>query len=430
MKESQAHVVILGGGFAGLSAARQFEGQPVRVTLVDRQNHHLFQPLLYQVATAGLAAPDIAQPLRHIFSKQQNVTTLMDEVVSIDPLIKKVILKRSSLDYDYLIIALGASTSYFGNNDWAQYAQGLKTLDEATQLRRRLLLCFEEAEMNQGISDSDQNLSFIVIGGGPTGVETAGALAELARRVLADDFRRIDPSSAHIHLVEAGPRLLPMFSEKQSEYTRLRLEKMGVTVHLNSLVSELGPKHVIAGDSRIEASIILWAAGMEGNPVAHTFPEVPLDRSGRIQVESDLSLPKNSRIFVAGDLVSLIDPKGVRVPGVAPAASQMGRHAARQILAYLKGRQTKPFVYIDKGNMATIGRSSAVASIAGWHSCGWIAWTMWLSIHLLFLIGLRNRLSVFMHWVWSYVTWQRGARIITGTNVLVEPSSSQIEDKE
>ncbi len=424
MKTSSKHVVILGGGFAGLSAARKLDHDAIQVTLVDKQNHHLFQPLLYQVATAGLAAPDIAQPLRHIFSKQQNVTTLMDEVVSIDPSSKQVILRKSSLNYDYLIIALGARTGYFGNDHWAQNAQGLKTLDEATQLRRRLLLCFEEAETTQDRANWNRLLSFVIIGGGPTGVEMAGALAELARRVLADDFRKIDPSSAHVHLVEAGPRLLPMFSERQSEYTRLRLEKMGVTVHLNAPVSDLNPKEVMVGNLRIEASIILWAAGVEGNPVVRALPEVPFDRGGRIQVKPDLSLPGSPNVFVAGDLVSLTDPKGVRVPGVAPAATQMGRHAAHQIFTDIKGKKTKPFVYINKGNMATIGRSSAVASIAGWHSCGWSAWVMWLSIHLFFLIGLRNRVMVLVHWIWSYITWQRGARIITGTENLARPSES------
>jgi NADH dehydrogenase len=406
--------VILGGGFGGLAACRALARAPVRITLVDRQNHHLFQPLLYQVATAGLAAPDIAQPLRHILSRQRNATTLMGEIQRIDLATRRVELAGTSLNYDKLIIALGARTGYFGHTDWARHAPGLKSLDEATSLRRQLLLAFEQAEAARDTAEWVRLLSFVVVGGGPTGVETAGALAELARRVLADDFRRIDPSRAHIHLVEAGPRLLPMFSPAQSDYTRRRLEHMGVTVHLNAPVQDVGPGHVQAGDLRIESSIILWAAGVEGSPVAQTLDDIPRDRAGRVEVQPDLSLPGHEDVLVVGDLAALTDPRGVKVPGVAPAATQMGRHAARQIRADLGGQARQPFVYRDKGSMATIGRSAAVAAFGPLRWRGWPAWLMWLSVHLFFLIGLRNRIIVFLHWAWAYCTWHRGARIITG----------------
>jgi len=414
---SPKHVVILGGGFAGLNAARKLRKANVRITLIDRQNHHLFQPLLYQVATAGLAAPDIAQPLRHILARQRNVTTLMDEVHSIDLEKRQVTLGHSTLAYDYLVIALGARTGYFGRRDeWERYAPGLKTLDEATQLRRRMLHAFEQAENARDTAERARLLSFVIVGGGPTGVETAGALVELARRVLTHDFRRIDPSKAHVHLVEASPRLLLMFSPEQSEYTRRKLESMGVTVHVNAPVSEIGPNHVQAGDLRIEASVILWAAGVEASPVTKTLAGVPLDRGGRVQVAPDLSLPEHPEVFAVGDLASVVDTRDVRVPGVAPAATQTGRHAAAQILADLKGKARVPFTYLDKGSIATIGRSAAVAAVAKTRFNGWPAWAMWMSVHLFFLIGLRNRVIIFLHWAWAYMTWQRGARIITGAS--------------
>jgi len=427
MSAPQKHVVILGGGFAGLNAAQKLRHPSIRVTLVDRQNHHLFQPLLYQVATAGLAAPDIAQPLRHILARQRNVTTLMDEVQSIDLDKRQVTLGQSTLSYDYLIVALGARTGYFGRRDeWERYAPGLKTLDEATQLRRRMLQAFEQAENTRNTAEWGRLLSFVVIGGGPTGVETAGALVELARRVLTHDFRRIDPSKAHVHLVEAAPRLLLPFSPEQSEYTRRKLEAMGVKVHLGAPVTEVGPNHVQAGDLRIEASVILWAAGVEASPVTQTLAGVPLDRAGRVQVAPDLSLPKHPEVFAVGDLAAVVDTKNVRVPGVAPAAAQTGKHAAKQILAEIKGKARQPFTYLDKGSIATIGRSAAVAAVAKMRFNGWPAWAMWMSVHLFFLIGMRNRLIIFLHWAWAYLTWQRGARIITGTNAVPSDSTATV----
>jgi NADH dehydrogenase len=417
MTDAPKHVVVLGGGFAGLAVCSKLHDPRVRVTLVDRQNHHLFQPLLYQVATAGLAAPDIAQPLRHILSDQRNVTTLMAEVTGIDAAAKRVQLGEQFLSYDYLVVALGARTGYFGHREWEAFAPGLKTLDEATALRRRMLLAFERAETAKDTAERARLLSFVVVGGGPTGVETAGALAELAQRALAGDFRHIDPSRANVHLVEAGPRLLPMFSPEQSDYTKRKLERMGVTVHVSAPVTAVGEGFVQAGDLRIEASVILWAAGVEGSPVVRTLQGATFDRGGRVQVAPDLSVPGLPEVFVAGDLVALTDPKGVRVPGVAPAAMQMGRHVARQILGDLNGKQRVPFTYRDKGSMATIGRSTAVAQVGKLRWNGWFAWAAWLTVHLFFLVGLRNRILVFLQWTWAYFTWQRGARIITGLNL-------------
>lgn len=411
--EKRPRVVILGGGFGGLSAAKKLAKASVHITLVDKENHHLFQPLLYQVATAGLSAADIAEPIRHIFAKQRNLTTLMDEVVAIDLSSRKVALKNSELEYDYLIVALGASTGYFGNNHWAQHAPGLKTLDEATELRRRILLAFEQAETAKTDEQAETHMKFVVIGGGPTGVELAGAVAELARCVLSDEYRRIDAAKADIRLIEAGPRLMPAFKEKQSEYTRQRLEKMGVTVHLNTPVSEISADKVVAGDQTFEVGTILWAAGVEGNVVARSMESLELDRAGRVKTNADLTVSDHDNVFVVGDLAHLEDAKGKRVPGVAPAAMQMGTHAAKQILSDLNGRKRKPFTYLDKGNMATIGRSSAIVEIRNLAIRGYPAWLAWLGVHLLFLIGLSNRISVFIQWVWSYITWHRGARIIT-----------------
>jgi len=411
--DDKSHVVILGGGFGGMSAAKKLAKAPVRITLVDKENHHLFQPLLYQVATAGLSAADIAEPLRHIFASQRNLTTLMDEVAAIDISSQKVELKNSMLNYDYLIVALGASTGYFVNNHWAKYAPGLKTLDEATELRRRILLAFEEAETEKTKEAAEKHMKFVVVGGGPTKVELAGAIAELARYVLANEFRKIDAAKADIRLIEAGPRLMPAFKEKQSDYTLRRLEKMGVKVHLNMPVSEITEDKVVAGDQAFEVGTVLWAAGVEGNTVARTIKSLELDRAGRVRINVNLTVPNHKNVFVVGDLAHLEDSKGIRVPGVAPAAMQMGTHAAKQILSDLKGRNRKPFTYFDKGNMATIGRSSAVVEVHNLSIRGYPVWLAWLGVHLIFLIGLRNRISVFIQWVWSYIAWHRGARIIT-----------------
>lgn len=407
------HVLILGGGFAGLAAGKALKGRDVRVTLIDRENHHLFQPLLYQVATAGLSAPDIAQPLRHIFASQSNVTTLMDEVLEVDLVAKEVELSSSKISYDYLIFALGVTTGYFGNDLWARHAPGLKTLDEAMELRRRVLTAFERAECAEIEEEVDFWLTFVVVGGGPTGVELAGAIAELAQFVMASEFRRIDTTKATVHLIEAAPRLLATFAEPLSEYSRQRLERMSVTVHLNAAVSDVSSESVTAAGVKIPAGTVLWAAGVEGNPVARKLGNAPLDRAGRVLVDADLTMPGYENVFVVGDLARLEDFKGKLVPGVAPAASQMGRHAARQIMNDLDDTQREPFVYLDKGNMATIGRSSAVAQFGKFAIKGYPAWAAWLGVHLVFLMGMRNRITVFLHWAWSYIAWHRGARIIT-----------------
>ena len=382
------------------------------MTLVDRWNHHLFQPLLYQVATGGLAMTDIAQPLRSILSHHKNVTTLMGEVSRIDLETREVHVKEHVLGYDFLVIAAGVKTGYFGHDDWAAYTLGLKSLDDAMVIRKKVLLSFEQAESSEDPQETARLMTMIIVGGGPTGVEMAGSLAELAKMVLKDDFRRIDPSLTKVHLIEGGPKLLPTFPGGLPDYTRERLEKLGVTVHLNSHVKEVGAGYVITGDQRIESDIIIWAAGVEASGLTRTLAGVPLDRAGRIQVQPDLSLPGHPEVFAAGDLVALTDAKGVRVPGVSPAAIQMGHFITNAIVNEGMNLPRKPFTYFDKGSMATIGRSAAVASFAGVHLRGMLAWLMWLFVHLLFLMGMRNRLSVFLHWVWSYVTWQRGARII------------------
>jgi NADH:ubiquinone reductase (H+-translocating) len=408
----QQHVLILGGGFAGLACAKALNDERFRITLVDRWNHHLFQPLLYQVATAGLTMSEIAQPLRSILAAHKNVTTLMDDVTRIDLDAKQVHLQEHVLSYDYLVIGLGAKTGYFGHAEWAEHTIGLKSLNDAMSIRKEVLLAFERAESADNPAETAKQLTMVVVGGGPTGVEMAGSLAELSQVVLKEDFRRIDPSLARVHLVEAGPKLLPSFPVELSEYTRLRLEKMGVTVHLNSPVREVGDGYVVTGAGRLESKIIVWAAGVEASEVTRTLMGIPLDRSGRIEVQPDLSLPGYPEVFAAGDLVALTDPNGVRVPGVSPAAIQMGQFIAKLIPSEGMAIPRSAFVYWDKGSMATIGRKAAVVSLSGVQVRGFLAWLMWLFVHLLFLMGMRNRASVFLHWVWSYFTWQRGARII------------------
>lgn len=413
-------IVVLGGGFAGLAFCRTLgDDDRYAITLIDRQNHHLFQPLLYQVATAGLSAPEIAQPIRALLRGQRNVTVLMEEATGVDPDAKRVRLRGQTLEYDYLLIALGARTGYFGKNEWARHAPGLKTLDDATRVRSEVLRAFERAEACSDPAERERLLTIVVAGGGPTGVEMAGALAELAKRVLAKDFRRIQPEHTRVVLIEAGERLLTAFPEDLSEYARERLEKMGVQVRLGAPVLNIGPSLVTLPDGDIHAENIIWAAGVEAEPLARSLG-VPVDRGGRLQVLPDLSLPGHPEVFAAGDIVALTDKNGVRVPGVAPAATQMGRHAAKVIAAELRhrekftgGQQRAAFAYFNKGNMATIGRSGAVAEVAGVKFRGLVAWFMWLFIHLLFLVGLRNRIAVFTQWVYAYVTWRRGARVIT-----------------
>jgi NADH dehydrogenase len=414
-------VVILGGGFGGLAACRALAAPHYSVTLVDRQNHHLFQPLLYQVATGALSAPEIAQPLRSIVEEQANVTVLMKEVLSIDLAGRKVMLEGLNLEYDYLILALGARTSYFGHPQWEQYATGLKSLEDATRIRRSVLTAYEKAEASKDVNELERLMTTIVVGGGPTGIELAGSLAELAHQVLKHDFRHIDTAAAKIILVESGPRILGTFSEELSVYATQRLQAMGVIVKINSPVSEIGAGFMVCGGERIDAETLIWAAGIEANPLTRNLG-VAMDRAGRLCVEPDCSLPGHPEVFAIGDLASLVDRNGRRVPGVSPAAIQMGQHAVvvikedqrrRGLGESISPQVPRPaFAYWDKGSMATIGRSAAVAEIGKLKLHGLIAWLAWLFVHLIFLVGLRNKFAVFVQWVYAYISNRRGARII------------------
>lgn len=407
------HVLILGGGFAGLWATRALASAPVRVTLVDRTNHHLFQPLLYQVATAGLSAPDIAAPLRHILRGQRNVTVRLDEVRAINRAARRVECADGTLAYDYLVVAVGATHSYFGHDQWSQHAPGLKTLEDAFEMRQRILGAFEAAERESDPVRRAQWLSFVVIGGGPTGVELAGTLAEIARHTLPREFRHADPRSAQIHLVEAGPRVLGAMPESLSASARRQLEQLGVTVHTGQPVTTIDAEGVELGGASIASRTVLWAAGVAASPLAKQLG-VPMDRAGRVLVQADLSVPGDAAVFVAGDLASVTEGNGRPVPGVAPAAKQMGKHVARVIRDRLAGHAGKPFLYRDFGNLATIGRMAAVVEFGRVRFSGLFAWWFWLVAHIFFLIGFRNRISVLINWAWSYWTYQRAARIISG----------------
>ena len=411
---TQPHVVIVGGGFAGLWAARGLARAPVRITLLDRGNHHLFQPLLYQVATAGLSAPDIAAPLRHILRRQRNVTVLMGEAMSVDVAGKRIVLADGgALDFDFALLATGATHAYFGHDEWAPHAPGLKTLDDALEIRRRVLTAFERAEAETDPVARDAWLTFAVVGGGPTGVELAGTLAEIARHTLHDEFRRIDSRRARVLLLEAGSRVLATFPESLAAKARTQLERLGVEVRTGAPVAAIDAGGVqFADGARIAAHTVLWAAGVAASPLARTLG-VPLDRAGRVSVEPDLGVPGHPGVFVAGDLATL-QVYGTPVPGVAPAAKQMGAHVAATIRARLAGRATRPFRYRDYGNLATIGRRAAVVDLHGLHLSGFIAWAFWLAAHIFFLIGFRNRVVVLLDWAMAYWTHQRNARIVLG----------------
>jgi NADH dehydrogenase len=410
-----AHVLIVGGGFAGLCAARALAHAAVRITLLDRGNHHLFQPLLYQVATAGLSAPDIAAPLRHILREQRNVTVLMGEAVAVDAAHREVQLgDGAALGYDILLLACGARHAYFGHDEWAPFAPGLKTLDDALEIRRRILTAFERAEREVDPVARAAWLTFAVVGGGPTGVELAGTLAEIARHTLHDEFRRIDSRHARIVLLEAGPRVLSNFPESLSAKARTQLQRLGVEVRTGVAVTQIGRDGLQLGEESIAARTVLWAAGVAASPLARTLG-VPLDRAGRVCVAPDLSVPGYPDIFVAGDLATItID--GTPVPGVAPAAKQMGTHVAQMMRARLSGGPTRAFRYRDWGNLATIGRRSGVVDLGRVRLSGLLAWWFWLGAHIFFLIGFRNRLVVLIDWAWAYWSYQRNARIIVGRN--------------
>ncbi len=413
--QAQPHLVVIGGGFAGLWCTRALAREPIRITLIDRTNHHLFQPLLYQVATAGLSAGDIAAPLRHILRAQRNVTVRLGEVVAIDPAVQRVrMADDSTLTYDYLLVASGATHAYFGHDEWAVHAPGLKTLDDAMTLRRRVLLAFEQAEIAATDDERRAWLSFAIVGGGPTGVELAGTLAEIARHTLRNEFRQIDPASARVQLIEAGPRVLASFPPSLSDKAAQQLKRLGVEVLTGAPVQAIDAQGYLRQDQRTPARTVLWAAGVAASSLGQALG-APLDRAGRVQVQPDLSLPGHPNVFVAGDLAAVMQANGQPVPGVAPSAKQMGALVARNIAARLKGQPTQAFVYKDYGNLATIGRMAAVVDLRGLRLSGLVAWWFWLAAHVFFLIGFRNRLVVLMNWAWAYWTYQRHARVVFGS---------------
>ena len=407
------HVVILGGGFGGLYAAKALRGAPARVTLVDRRNHHLFQPLLYQVATAGLNPADIAAPIRSILRGQSNVSVIMAEAVAVDVPGRRVALADGEIAYDSLIVATGATHSYFGNDGWAPHAPGLKTIEDALEIRRRVLSAYESAEREPDPARRREWMTFVIVGAGATGVEMAGALAEISRHALSREFEHIDPRSARIILVEGTPRVLPTYPPGLSDRARRQLERLGVEVWTEARVTAIDERSVSLGEEKVAARTVVWAAGVQASPLVRSLG-VPLDRAGRVLVTPELTIPGRSDVFVIGDLVAL-EQDGKPVPGVSPAAIQQGRHAARNVVRLLRGEPLAPFRYLDKGNFATIGRGAAVADIPGGiRISGFLAWAAWMAIHIFFLIGFRNRVLVMFQWAYSYMTFRRGARLITG----------------
>jgi NADH dehydrogenase len=416
MGTSTPHVVIVGGGFGGLYAARAMARAPVRVTVIDRHNYHLFQPLLYQVASATLSPADIARPIRRVLHKYPNVEVVLGEVSAVDVEARRVSLKGGEeISYDFLILAAGAVDQYFGHPEWAPIAPALKTIDDATEIRRRFLLAFEAAEHETDPAMQRALLTFVMVGGGPTGVEMAGAFAEIARHTLRKDFRHMDPTSARILLIEGGPRLLAAYPEKLSESAKEQLEAMGVHVRLNSRVTGIEFGAVFVGEERIPAYNVVWSAGVSASPLGKTLG-APVDRMGRVVVEPDLSVPGHPEVFVVGDLAAFNHqlPGGEPLAGVAQVAIQGGEAAARNIARTIRGEPRVPFHYHDKGSMATIGRAKAIAQIGRFQLSGFIAWLVWIFVHILFLIGFRNRATVMLEWAWSYLSWERGALLITG----------------
>jgi len=409
---TRPQVVIVGGGFGGLAAARALARTAVDVTLVDRKNHHVFQPLLYQVAAAGLSPAEIASPIRRILRGQAGTRVLLGEATAVDPVRRRVGLDAGELGYDFLILAAGVTHSYFGNPGWERHAPGLKTIEDALEIRRRVLVAFERAERDEDADARRQWLTSVVIGGGPTGVEMAGAFAEIARHTLVRDFRRIDPRSARVVLIEAGPRILPAYPEALSQKARRQLEALGVEVRTGSSVTGLDPGGAQVGADRLSARTIVWAAGVQGSPLARSLG-ADLDRAGRVRVQADLTLPGHPSLFVIGDLAWL-EQDGKSVPGVAPAAVQMGQHAASNVARAVRGEALAAFRYRDKGSLATIGRRRAVAVVGAVRLSGLVAWLAWLGIHIYFLIGFRNRLVVLLTWAWAYATYDRSARLILG----------------
>jgi NADH dehydrogenase len=450
-EDQAAHrVVIVGAGFGGLNAAQSLAGAPVSITVIDRKNHHTFQPLLYQVATAGLSPGEIAAPIRSILHRHKNIEVLMAEVTGFD-LERRVVQTSVQSDarddaqsefqeipYDSLIVAAGASHAYFGHDEWQALAPGLKTIEDALEIRRRVLLAFELAERRASAGEGNDPLNFIVVGAGPTGVELAGTLAEICRHALANDFRAIDPRRARIHLIEGGPHVLPAYPEDLSRSALEQLQRLGVEVLTSTMVTKIEPGVIYMGDAKMNAAVILWAAGVAASPLGKKLG-VPIDRAGRVLVNPDLSLPNHPEVFVIGDLAALNDESGKMLPGVAPVAILEGRYVAKLIRRELESgapsfsrssqegggfASRPPFHYWDKGSLATIGRSAAIAQFGKIHISGFIAWLAWLFVHILFLIGFQNRVLVFIQWAWSYFTYERGARLITGSTSLPGWSST------
>jgi len=410
----RARVVIVGAGFGGLAVAKCLADADADVTLIDRQNHHLFQPLLYQVATAGLSPADIAWPVRQLFRRQRNVRIMMGEVTAVDTARQVVMLGDGPIAYDWLVLATGATHGYFGHDDWAAHAPGLKSLDDAIAIRRRLLIAFEQAEMATSPELATRLLTIAIVGGGPTGVEMAGAVAELARKALAADFREIDPRRTRVLLLEAGPRLLPTFPEALSRYTEAALRRLGVEVRLGQPVTRCGADGVTLGAETIAAGTIVWAAGVSASPAAQWLG-IAADRAGRVPVAQDLRAPGQERVFVIGDTAQVKNPDDRPVPGIAPAAKQQGAYVGRWLRAHLAGRAMPPaFAYADRGLLATIGRKAAVISYGRLRLKGRLAWWLWGAAHIYFLVNLRNRIIVMTQWLWAYVVFERGARLITG----------------
>ena len=411
---SKPKIVIIGGGFGGLWAARSLANKLVQVTLIDRKNHHVFQPLLYQVATAVLSPGEIAQPIRRILHKYKNIEVILGEAVGFEKESNEVILGDGvRVKYDYLIVAAGARHSYFGHDDWETAAPGLKTLEDAVEIRRRVLLTFELAERDAYLSGKQRELNFVVVGGGPTGVELAGAIADIARQALAKDFMAIDTRKTHVTLFEGSDRVLGTFHVDLSKSAKSQLEMIGVDVRLNSFVTEIEPGRVKVGEDWVDCDVVLWATGVEASPLGKSLG-AETDKAGRVLVEKDLSLNGFPNVFVIGDMASLLMDDGKPVPGVSPAAMQMGTLTAENILTEIAGKPRKNFKYWDKGTMATIGRSKAIAEAGGLKFKGFIAWLMWLFLHVFFLIGFRNRFAVIFSWFWAYLTRERSARLITG----------------
>ena len=418
---SAPRVVIVGAGFGGLNAAQGLGKAAARITVIDRKNHHTFQPLLYQVATAGLSPGEIAAPIRAILARYENVDVLLGEVTSIDLDARTVASEDLHIPYDYLIVAAGAGHSYFGHDEWEPFAPGLKTIEDALEIRRRVLLAFELAERQAVAGEPEPPLNFVVVGGGPTGVELAGTLAEICRHALAHEFRAIDPARTHILLVEGGPRVLPVYPDDLSRSAEQQLHRLGVEVKTSTMVNHIEPGAVHFGGTRMPAAVVLWAAGVAASPLGKKLG-VPVDRAGRVLVQPDLSLPGYPEVFVIGDLAAAKDARGKMLPGVAPVAIQQGKFVAKLIRREIEGKPDQAgrpaFHYWDKGSLATIGRAAAIAEFGKIHISGFVAWLSWLFVHILFLIGFRNRLLVFIQWAWSYVTYERGARLITGSTDL------------